>query len=173
MIHHISKETKAMSIKLNPTARILASFLLALALPHRLAAAGPDPVNLGSTTNFAILAGAAITSTGGGTINGDVGATPITGAAIGVACVQMNGIIYAVDAAGPACRVTDPSRLTTAMADLTTAYNDAAGRPAPTGTFPESRWREYRRDEPHPRSLQIHQYRFDNGSGRHAHGLSR
>jgi hypothetical protein len=123
-----------MFIKLNTTARILTAFLLALAIPHRLAAAGPDPVDLRSTANFAILAGAAITTTGGGTINGDVGASPIAGSAIGVTCAQVNGIIYAVDAAGPACAVIDPIRLTAAKGDLTTAYNDAAGRtPVPTG----------------------------------------
>ena len=40
---------------------------------HTLLAAGPDPVNLGSTHHFTILAGAAITTTGGGMINGDHG----------------------------------------------------------------------------------------------------
>ena len=108
--------------------------LLALALPQQLAAAGPAPVNLRSTANFAILAGAAITSTGGGIINGDVGASPIAGSAIGVTDAQVNGTIYAVDASGPAGSVIDPVRLTTAKGDLTTAYNDAAGRtPIPSG----------------------------------------
>ena len=125
-----------MFIKLNTTARILTSFLLALASPHQLSAAGPAPVNLGSTANFVILAGAAITTTGGGIINGNVGASPIAGSAIGVTCVQVNGTIYAVDAAGPPCAVVDPSLLTTAKGDLTTAYNDAAGRTTPTATNP-------------------------------------
>jgi hypothetical protein len=120
----------------NVTARIVTSLLLALAIPYNLAAAGPAPVNLGSTANFAILSGAAITSTGGGIINGDVGASPIAGSAIGVTCAQVNGTIYAVDASGPACAVIDPTLLTTAKGDLTTAYNDAAGRtPVPTGPF--------------------------------------
>ena len=116
------------------TARILTLLLLALAIPHQLFADGPAPVDLRSTANFAILAGAAVTSTGGGIINGDVGASPISGSAIGVTCAQVIGTIYAVDAAGPACAVIDPTRLTTAKGDLTTAYNDAAGRtPVPTG----------------------------------------
>ncbi len=94
------------------------------------------PINLGSTINFAILAGAAITSTGGGIINGDVGASPIAGSAIGVPAAQVNGIIYAVDASGPAGSVVDPVLLTAAKGDLTIAYNDAAGRtPVPTGPF--------------------------------------
>ena len=79
-----------------------------------------------------ILAGAAVTTTGGGIINGNVGASPIAGSAIGVTCAQMNGIIYAVDASGPPCAVVDPTLLTTAKNDLTTAFNDAAGRTTPT-----------------------------------------
>jgi hypothetical protein len=49
---------------------------------------------------------------------------------------QVNGTIYTVDAAGPAGSVIAPALLTTAKGDLTTAFNDAAGRmPAPTGAF--------------------------------------
>jgi len=111
--------------------------LLALAIPQMLSAAGPAPVNLGSDANFAILAGAAITTTGGGTITGDVGASPISGSAIHVTCAQVSGTIYAVDAAGPLpCAVQDATLLTTAKGDLTIAYNDAAGRtPVPSGPF--------------------------------------
>jgi copper(I)-binding protein len=120
----------------NVTARILTSLLLALAIPQMLSAAGPAPVNLGSTANFTILAGATITTTGGGTIIGNVGASPITGAAIHLTCPQVSGTIYAVDAAGPACAVVAPALLTTAKGDLTIAYNDAAGRtPVPSGSF--------------------------------------
>ena len=122
--------------KLNATARLLTPLLLALTLPYQLTAAGPARLDLRSTAGFTILAGAAITSTGGGTISGNVGASPITGSAIGLTCAQVTGIIYAVDASGPPCAVIDPSRLTTAKGDLTTAYNDAAGRtPVPTGPF--------------------------------------
>lgn len=116
-------------------ARLLTPLLLVLVMPHQIFAAGPAPVNLRSTANFEILAGAAVTSTGGGTINGNVGASPIAGSAIGVTCAQVNGQIYAVDASGPACAVVSPTLLTTAKGDLTTAYNDAAGRtPIPSGS---------------------------------------
>ena len=101
-------------------------------------ASGPSPVILGTTAHFAILAGAAITTTGGGMINGDVGASPIDGADIGIPPVQVNGTIYAVDATGTqASNVkVDPTLLTAAKGDLTIAMNDAAGRtPVPTGTF--------------------------------------
>lgn len=101
-------------------------------MPHLLFAAGPAPVNLGSTANFTILAGAAVTTTGGGVINGDIGASPIAGSAIGIPCDQVNGTIYEVDASGPPCAVVNPTLLSQAKSDLTTAMNDAAGRTTPT-----------------------------------------
>ena len=119
--------------------QVFIGFVLAvvfMAAPRMLLAAGPAPVNLGSAAHFTILAGATITTTGGGVINGDVGASPITGAAIHLTQAQVNGTIYTVDAAGPAGSVKAPAMLTTAKGDLTTAFNDAAGRlPAPTGPF--------------------------------------
>ena len=122
------------------TKQIFMGLVLAVAMmvPHRTLAAGPAPVNLGSTAHFMILAGAAVTTTGGGTVNGDVGASPITGAAIGIPPSQVNGIIYAVDDTGTQAPnvVIAPALLTAAKGDLTLAYNDAAGRtPVPTGPF--------------------------------------
>ncbi len=105
---------------------------------HTLLAAGPEPVNLGSTHNFTILAGAAITTTGGGMINGDIGAYPIAGSGIGIPPEQVEGTIYARDASGTQAPnvVIDPDLLLAAKGDLTIAYNDAAGRtPVPTGDF--------------------------------------
>jgi len=99
-------------------------------------AAGPAPVYLGTAESFAILAGAAVTTTGGGIINGNVGASPISGAAIHLTQAQVNGTIYTVDAAGPPGSVIAPALLSEAMGDLTTAFNDAAGRsPIPSGPF--------------------------------------
>ena len=99
-----------------------------------LLAAGPPPVDLGSAARFTILSGAAITTTGGGIINGDIGASPIAGAAIHLTQAQVNGTISAVDASGPAGSVVDAAMLLTAKGALTTAYNDAAGRtPVPSG----------------------------------------
>jgi hypothetical protein len=43
----------------------------------------------------------------------------------------MTGTVYTVDAAGPPCKVTDPTLLSTAVGDMGTAYNDAAGREFP------------------------------------------
>ena len=65
-------------------------------------------------------------------ITGDVGSSPITGAALLVTCTEVAGTIFSVDAAGPLpCRVTNASRLTTAVSNMQTAYTDAAGRLTP------------------------------------------
>jgi hypothetical protein len=101
-----------------------------------LASAGPLPVNLGEAAHFMILAGAAVTTTGGGVINGDVGAYPIAGSAIAIPPTQVNGIIYARDASGTQASnvVIDANLLLTAKNDLHTAWVDAAGRtPVPSG----------------------------------------
>lgn len=118
--------------------RLLVALGLALVggVPASLQAAGPEPINLGSAAHFTVLAGAAITTTGGGIINGDIGAIPISGSAIHLTQAQVNGTIYTVDAAGPAGSVIAPALLLAAMDDLTTAYNAAAGRtPIPSGPF--------------------------------------
>ena len=94
-----------------------------------LEAAGSAPVVLGSVTSFSMLADRAISSTGGGIIDGNVGLCPGTGASItGLLTNQVNGIIYTVDGTGPPGSVANPGLLSTARVDMTTAYNDAAGR---------------------------------------------
>lgn len=94
----------------------------------QLRAAGPEPVDLGSAAHFTILAGAAITTTGGGIINGDIGASPIAGTAIHLTAAQVNGTIYTVDANGPAGSVTAPALLLAAKGDLMTAMVASDGR---------------------------------------------
>jgi len=88
-----------------------------------------DGVNLRVAGNFEILSKTGITDVYKSSITGDVGSCPITGAAILVTCTEVVGTIYSVDAAGPLpCTITNPSMLTTAVSDMLTAYNDAAGR---------------------------------------------
>jgi hypothetical protein len=93
-------------------------------------AAGPAPVNLGTVGNFAILSKAGITDVPTSIIIGNIGASPITGAAIGMPCSEVTGTIYSVDAAGPACEVIDSALLTTAVLDMQTAYTNVAGQSA-------------------------------------------
>jgi hypothetical protein len=89
------------------------------------------PVDLGSAGNFAILSKSGITDVYSSAILGDVGTSPITGAAIGLKCDEVTGTVYTVNAAGPACRVVDPTRLTLGVGAMETAYADAAGRVLP------------------------------------------
>jgi hypothetical protein len=89
-------------------------------------------VNLGIAGEFAILSKSGITDVYKSTITGDIGASPITGAAIKVSCAEVAGTIFTVDAAGPLpCRITNASRLTTAVGNMQTAYTDVAGRSNP------------------------------------------
>jgi hypothetical protein len=90
------------------------------------------PVNLGAASGFAILTKSGVTDVYASAIKGNVGASPITGAAIGLACPEVTGTIYSVNAAGPACKVTSPTLLTTAVHNMETAYTDAAGRTLPS-----------------------------------------
>ena len=89
-------------------------------------------VDLGVAGDFVILSKSGITNVYKSTITGDVGSSPITGAAILVTCAEVTGTIYSVNAAGPLpCTVTNATRLTTAVGDMQTAYTDAAGRSNP------------------------------------------
>ena len=89
------------------------------------AGAAPDaqpPVGLGTAKSFAVLAGQTVTNTGPSVISGDLGVSPgsaITGFPPGTV---IHGSEHAADAVA-----------SQAQSDLTTAYNDAAGRtPATT-----------------------------------------
>ncbi|MFV8369807.1 ice-binding protein [Flavobacterium sp. LB2R40] len=89
-------------------------------------------VNLGIAGDFTILSKTGITDVYKSTITGDIGSSPITGAAILVKCDEVLGTIYSTDAAGPLpCSITNATRLTVAVGDMETAYTDAAGRPNP------------------------------------------
>lgn len=96
--------------------------------------AGPQPVLLGTSAQFAILSKAGITNVPTSAITGDIGTSPITGASIDGLCDQITGIIYTVDATGPECRQTNSVYLSTAVSDMEIAYTDAAGRTSPQTT---------------------------------------
>jgi len=96
---------------------------------------GPAPVSLGSAGKFTILSKTGITDVYASAIKGNVGTSPITGAALLLSCSEVTGTIYTVDAAGPLpCVVTDATGLTAAVLDMGTAYDDAAGRVSPNFT---------------------------------------
>jgi hypothetical protein len=104
-------------------------------------AQSPAPVDLGTSGNFAILAKTGISGTGTTAIVGDIGVSPaaatyITG--FGLILDPLNlfstsglvtGKIYAADYIDPT-----PTKLTTAISDMETAYTDAAGRTSPDFT---------------------------------------
>ena len=95
-----------------------------------------DLVELGTAGNYVVLAKSAINNNPTSSFTGDLGLSPmaesfLTGfsqtAATGYSTSsQVSGRIYAADMADPT-----PANLTTAIENLTTAYNDAEGRTAP------------------------------------------
>jgi Ice-binding-like len=100
---------------------VLATAIAVIIATQSVAGAAIAAVNLGTASPFGVLAGSTVTNTGATVINGDLGVSPgtaVTGFPPGI----VTGVIHKADgvAAG-------------AQSDLTTAYNDAAGR-SPTGS---------------------------------------
>src|SRR5437870_3920583 len=103
--------------------------------------AGPAPVVLGTAGNYVILAQSGISNVPTSAITGNLGLSPaaaslITGFALtlpagGTSSTsdQVNGNVYASDYASPT-----PANLITAVGDMQTAYDDAAGRSNPDYT---------------------------------------
>ncbi len=88
------------------------------------AAAGPAPVGLGTAASFAVLGGSTVTNTGPSVISGSVGVSPGSAVVGFPPGIVNNGTIHRGDAVAAQ-----------AQGDLTTAYNDAAGRSS-TATTP-------------------------------------
>ncbi len=96
--------------------KTLSAVFLYATLAASLVVAAQAPVNLGSAANFAVLAGATVTNTGATQVTGNLGVSPgtaVTGFPPGI----VTGTIFA----------NDPTSAQ-GIADLSTAYNDAAGR---------------------------------------------
>ncbi len=95
-----------------------------------------ESVDLGTSSNYVVLAKSAINNNPTSAFTGDLGLSPaaesfITGfsqtAETGYSTSeQVNGRIYAADMADPT-----PANLTTAVENMETAYDDAAGRTSP------------------------------------------
>jgi len=117
---------------------VLTSVLTVLVLATAATAAGPSPVNLRTAGDFAILTETGITTTGTTTVVGDMGVSPIAATAMtgfGLIADSTNNFstsslvtekIYAADYAPPT-----PTKMTTAISDMETAFTDAAGRTSP------------------------------------------
>ncbi|QSE99394.1 DUF3494 domain-containing protein [Fulvivirga lutea] len=98
--------------------------------------AGQAVVNLRKSGDYVILAKTAINNAPTSAITGDLGLSPaatsfITGLSLTDATgyatsAQVTGKVYAADMASPTS-----TNLTTAVENMITAYNDAAGRPTP------------------------------------------
>ncbi len=89
------------------------------------------PVALGAAARFAILSTTGLTNIGATAITGDAGASPVTAISgiTGFSTVNLTGTLYTVDN-GPSdfAHTISTALLSQALGDLTTAYNDAAGR---------------------------------------------
>jgi hypothetical protein len=88
------------------------------------------PVPLGSASGFVVLASAAITNLSTSDITGNVGLTPdagsnISGFSVPATCPEVNGLVYAVDASGPACALINPVLLANAKTDTAVAFTNA------------------------------------------------
>ena len=104
-----------------PVAAAGAIAVLIASLP---AVAATAPVGLGTAGSFAVLGGTTVTNTGPSVISGNLGVSPGTAVTGFPPGIVTSGTIHSADG------VADG-----AQSDLTTAYNDAAGR-SPTANVP-------------------------------------
>ncbi|OEU06879.1 hypothetical protein FRACYDRAFT_229961 [Fragilariopsis cylindrus CCMP1102] len=123
-------------------------FLISAAAMVSVASANnpsPPAVDLGTAEDFVILAKAGVTNVPGGYITGDIGVSPIAASAMTgfnlimdssnefSTSTEASGSFYAPDYMSPT-----GTKLTTAVSDMLTAYNDAAARPVTGGPFDNS-----------------------------------
>jgi K+/H+ antiporter YhaU regulatory subunit KhtT len=94
-------------------------------------------VDLATAGDFVILSKSGITNVSSSTVRGNVGTSPITGAALLLTDAEVIGNIYTVGAAGPAGNTVYATGLTIAVGDMENAYTNAAGltNSLPDATF--------------------------------------
>jgi hypothetical protein len=117
-------------------AMLTMAFMLSAAI-----AAGPTPVILGTAGDFVVLAKTGISVTGVSSVTGDIGISPASATAItGFGLIMdasgtfstsslLTGKVYAAAYTDPT-----PTKMTTAIGDMETAYTNAAGRVLPDYT---------------------------------------
>jgi hypothetical protein len=100
------------------TARTILALVVLIASSAFAKSPGSNvPINLGTATNFGLLAGSGITNASSATfITGDVGSSP-TPTVTGLTASQVNGTLY----------TTSNPATAQAQVDLTVGYNEAAG----------------------------------------------
>jgi len=112
-----ARHAPARSIVARRARRGIGLLVLALLLVGAItASAQAASVGLGTAGSFSVLGGSTVTNTGPSVLNGDLGLSPGT-AITGFPPGTVHGTIHASDAVAQR-----------AQTDLTTAYNDAAGR---------------------------------------------
>ncbi|HLF20763.1 MAG TPA: ice-binding family protein [Bacteroidota bacterium] len=106
-----------------------------------LSQSSPAVVNLGTAGDFVILAKTGVSTTGTTAITGDIGISPAAASFVtGFGLIMdasntfstssmVTGKIYAANYTPPT-----PTKMTTAVSDMQTAYTDAAGRTSPNYT---------------------------------------
>ena len=104
-------------LRLTGTLSILVLTAMALAFTSHPADAAEPSVGLGTAGSFAVLAGTTVTNTGPSVISGDLGVSPQTAVTGFPPGIVTGGTTHSADGVAG-----------TAQADLTTAYNSAAGR---------------------------------------------
>jgi hypothetical protein len=115
------------------------SFIFSLtAMVLLMSTVSADHITLGTSSEFVLLSKAGVTTTGLTSITGDMGVSPIASTAMtGFGLILdstttfststlVTGKIYAASYTSPT-----PSRMTTAIADMETAFTEAAGRVSP------------------------------------------
>jgi hypothetical protein len=123
---------------LSRSTRFFGAMLVLALMVHVAAQSQSTTVNLGTAGNFVILAKTGITTTGVTSITGDIGVSPAAATAItGFGLILdasgtfstsslITGEVYAASYTSPT-----PTKMTTAISDMLTAYTDAAGRNLP------------------------------------------
>ena len=135
---------KTKSVNKNKTLNVwglIIGLAVAVMFPCQEAPAAQGPIDLGSADSFVVLTKTGISTTGSTSVGGDMGVSPIDSTAItGFGLILdssgqfstsalVTGEIYAADYAVPT-----PTKMTTAIGDMETAFADAAGRTLPDAT---------------------------------------